>query len=349
MNKKISLIKNIFLAKVRKTPFKLNFAVTYTCNSECKTCNIWKLYKKNSKEKNNELTISEIKKISYALPKTITWISLTGGEPFLREDIVEIIRLLSKNCPSLRLISIPSNGLATQRIVSSVKKIIKIKIPNIFITFSLDGPPEINNKIKGIENAFERTLETYKKVKKITKNKKNFYIGLETNISKFNINFLESFLQDLTHKNNNLIITLAHNSFLYQNENDPKLLPEGSNDKIKKIIKIITKDLNWFYPHQFIQKRYLYKLPLYLKNQKHQVIPCSALGSSIALSATGEITPCFSWKYNLGNIRDYEYDIMRAWKSKKAELARKIIKNNKCPSCWTPCEAYQSIINHMFK
>jgi len=349
MNKKISLIKNIFLARIRKTPFKLNFAVTYLCNSRCKTCNIWKMYKRNSKEKDNELTLYEIKKISYNLPKTITWISLTGGEPFLRKDIIKIIDLLSENCPSLRLISVPSNGLATQTIVSAIKKMTKIKIPNIFITFSLDGPPRVNNKIRGIKNAFERTWETYTKVKKITKHKKNFYIGLETTVSKLNINFLESFLQDLTNKHHNVIITIAHNPFLYQNEKEPKLSPENNTNKIKKIIKIVNKDLNWFYPDQFIKKRYLYKIPLYLKNQKHQVVSCSALNSSVALSATGEITPCFSWKYKLGNIRDYDYNIMGAWKSKKAELARKIIRNNRCPSCWTPCEAYQSIINNILK
>jgi hypothetical protein len=51
MKNEIELIKRIVRAKIEKKPYKINFAVAYRCNSRCKTCGTWEIYKKTHKNK----------------------------------------------------------------------------------------------------------------------------------------------------------------------------------------------------------------------------------------------------------------------------------------------------------
>src|SRR3972149_5385955 len=117
MRKNLRFLKSIFLSKLQKAPYKLNFAITAACNSRCLTCNVGRLFQKNPEIIKNELTTQEMANLFGNLPPTITWLSFSGGEPFLRRDFLEIFSLALKKIPSLSVISIPSNGLNTQKII----------------------------------------------------------------------------------------------------------------------------------------------------------------------------------------------------------------------------------------
>ena len=73
-----------------KKPYKLNFAITMWCQSRCLTCNIWQIKPKD------ELTLDEIRE--FAKKNTsFRWVGLTGGEPFLRSDIVDIAKAFKES------------------------------------------------------------------------------------------------------------------------------------------------------------------------------------------------------------------------------------------------------------
>jgi hypothetical protein len=46
----------------------------------------------------------------------------------------------------------------------------------------------------------------------------------------------------------------------------------------------------------------------------------------------------------LGNIRDTDYRLNPIWHSAESQKVQHEIWNYQCPQCWTPCEAYQSIL-----
>jgi len=50
----------------------------------------------------------------------------------------------------------------------------------------------------------------------------------------------------------------------------------------------------------------------------------------------------------MGNLREYNYDLLKILKSENSVLLNKKIRNGKCPHCWTPCEAYQNILSNLF-
>ena len=113
--------------------------VTYRCNARCTMCN---RYKAPSRPE-EEISVGTIRK----LPK-MYFTNITGGEPFIRTDLREIVRELYKK--SDRIV-ISTNGFFTERIIDLCKE-----FPQIGIRISIEGLEKTNNEIRGLENGFQR-------------------------------------------------------------------------------------------------------------------------------------------------------------------------------------------------
>ena len=124
--------------------------VTYRCNARCNMCG---RYRQPSRPE-EELTIDTFRKLP---PMYFT--NVTGGEPFLREDLPAIIRELEKK--SDRIV-ISTNGYFTDRIIALCRE-----FPNVGIRISLEGIGETNNEIRGLENGFHRGLDTLKQLRQM--------------------------------------------------------------------------------------------------------------------------------------------------------------------------------------
>ena len=124
--------------------------VTYRCNARCSMCN---RYKAPSKP-DEEISIETIKK----LPK-MYFTNITGGEPFIRTDLKDIVRELYKK--SDRIV-ISTNGFFTDRIVDLAKE-----FPQIGIRISIEGLEKTNNEIRGLENGFQRGYGTLRKLREM--------------------------------------------------------------------------------------------------------------------------------------------------------------------------------------
>ncbi|HUS51890.1 MAG TPA: radical SAM protein, partial [Candidatus Bathyarchaeia archaeon] len=154
-----------FLPRVVKhggLPLHLIFYVTSQCNLRCEHCFYWQ----NLNKKDKELSLEEIEKISSSMGPLL-WLSLTGGEPFLRSDLGKIVKIFVKN-NQVRHLSIPTNGYLTERIVSETEKIVSQNPKTTFsISLSCDGPEKIHDLIRGKKGAFKRMVETAKELKSL--------------------------------------------------------------------------------------------------------------------------------------------------------------------------------------
>ena len=121
--------------------------VTYRCNARCTMCN---RYKAPSLPE-EEISIETIKKLP---PMYFT--NITGGEPFIRQDLKEIVRELYKK--SDRIV-ISTNGFFTDRIIDLCKE-----FPNIGIRISIEGLEQTNNDIRGLPDGFNRGYSTLRKL-----------------------------------------------------------------------------------------------------------------------------------------------------------------------------------------
>lgn len=117
---------------------------TYRCNARCQMCNIWQHPTKPEGEFRPE--------ILQKLPAGIQRLNITGGEPLLRDDLLDIVEILDKKTYRLE---ISTNGYLTDRLVTIARK-----FPNITVRVSVEGLPRQNDELRGIKNGFDHALRT---------------------------------------------------------------------------------------------------------------------------------------------------------------------------------------------
>jgi hypothetical protein len=142
-----------------------------------------------------------------------------------------------------------------------------------------------------------------------------------------------------------LHLNIAHDTFYYGSPTISPVDPE----RLSTALRAFTNRrgppgtpvllLEWLYQR---------KVPEYLATGKSP-LPCEALSSSLFIAPNGDLFPCTSYDRLLGNLREIDFALDSLWTNQStASLAREI-KNGECPGCWTPCEAYQTIIASIMK
>ena len=127
----------------------LTVITTYRCNSRCSTCNIWM----HPTRPSDEISLDILEKI----PSGIDNLNITGGEPTIRNDLVEIVDVLY---PKARKLEISSNGMHPRRLEPIIKK-----YPDIKIRFSLEGTDKVSDAIRGEENGFQTKVDGLRRLK----------------------------------------------------------------------------------------------------------------------------------------------------------------------------------------
>lgn len=333
-----ALAKNIAISNVTRVPFpyKLTFAITYRCNYRCKTCNIWQ------RKPQNELTFDELQQF-FRRSNKLSWIHLTGGEIFLRSDLYELTKVMMAELPDLFMLNFPTNGFLTDRIVSTVEKIAALKPPKLFITVSMDGDEELNDEIRGVKGGWKRQIETFKQLNAIP----GVNVALGMTLSTFNADKFEHTFQAakrecpwLTYEQ--FHINIYHTSYYYGNEH-MAMSSEENERLIQEVNTYKTLRGITLHPISYLEHTYLKKVEKYIRTGKTP-IRCHALRSSCFLDPTGNVYPCGMYDRALGNLRDNDYDLARIWRNDDSKKVQQEIWNYQCPQCWTPCEAYQSIM-----
>ncbi len=325
-------------------PYKINFAITYRCQSRCLTCNIWKT------KPSNELELSEIIEFAQKNPY-FKWIGLTGGEPFLRSDITEIVEAFANNSKDLYLVTIPTNSLTDKDFVlRKLENILNLGIPKVVVTLSLDGYRELHDKIRGVPGNFDKVMALAKAFAELKKKYSNFHFEFGYTISKYNLGQLEKTYQAVNNELGNVErtdfhINIGQLSDIYYNNAGEDIMPdrkalaeELSSFISKRPIKLNAMDL--------VEEVFQQKLIDFSLTGKSPM-KSRSLDASLFLDSYGNVYPSIMWGKKLGNIRETGYDLVPIWKGKAAEEARRLISEKAEPEAWTSCEAYQSIIGNV--
>lgn len=340
----INLLK--FLPRIfypKGSPLQFIFFITSKCNLKCRHC----FYAENINKSKNELSIKEIEKISHGMDNLL-WFSLTGGEPFLREDIAQIAEIFYFN-NKFKILTISTNGLLEYSIIRSVSEICKkCKDAHVIIYVSLDGLERTHNMIRGTPDGFEKAIKTIQELKKLKRDFDNFSVATVTTCNVANqkeMKALALFLKDKV-KPDNITINLIRGK--------PRSGPLGAiNLKYYfDFIKVqkegwLTGDLGYFnfFGKTFVQRKELLqkKIISTVFNENKYVIPCRAGNISCVMSETGDIYPCEILNKKIGNIRDTDYNFKKLWYSDRGAEIRKFIKDTKC-YCTYECAITTNIL-----
>ncbi len=334
----LKTIKNLFFSSF---PPYVVFFVTSRCNSRCKMCFYWKQIEESAQK--NELTTEEIKKISKNMPEFYS-LAISGGEPFMRNDLAKICQAFIQN-NKISHLSIPTNGLLTESIIGQTKDICEISPQTrVEIEFSIDGPAKIHDEIRGVKNNFETAMATIKKLAELEKIYPNLKIKINTTFSKDNqnhINELTDFLKDNLQINRTNISIMHGQARVKESENyDITLYEEAVDYLIKK--QIVDKSISWFDILILSIKHQARKLLIRAVKNKKYPLKCWALKKFIVIRETGDVYPCEPLNKPIGNLRENNYSLPGLLNSEKG---RNYIRNFSSKNCY--CTWGCSVLNNI--
>ncbi|MEW6555752.1 MAG: radical SAM protein [Elusimicrobiota bacterium] len=324
---KIRWSKKIFLHN-GVLPEQVTFFVTNRCNMNCQHC----FYRQNLNKANVEFTLDELKRIIPSLGR-FSFLSLTGGEPFLREDLSEIAGLFV-NINKVARISIPTNGFFTEKIFDSTRKILKIAgKTKILVKISIDGIGEKHDNIRAIDGSFNKDIETFTVLKGLKQKYPNFKLGILLTFSKLNQDTLSD---TYTYIKNNLSPDVVGLNFSRRNFTDSSTNDINIADYQKLYFQILNDLLKekkngfGFYEFYSAYKTKISELVTEIVNTKKYPIDCYAGRLSTVIDSSLDVYPCESLDKKLGNLRDYDYNFRSLWFSDAAEKTREYIADGRC-------------------
>ena len=290
-------------------------AVTYRCNSRCRMCDIWKI-----SDHSGELMLKDYEKF----PKNLTDVNISGGEPFLRIELPQIIEIISRRCPKAN-ITISTNAFATELTTKKMEEILKIT-PNVGVVISIDGVGKAHSKIRGIEKGFEKSMETLKRLREI--GVKSLKFGFT--IGDYNFIELKKVYNLAKEKDVELSFTLVHSSDNYFGK-DNKI--SKKKEMVEAIDWLIEKELSLWKPMRWGRAFYAHGMKQFLITGE-RVLPDYSGQLGVFISPKGDIFPCDVSSKKMGNLKEIE----------KIEFEA---KPSECEKSWMMCTARQSIKKHI--
>lgn len=305
-------------------PLNLTVSVTYRCNSRCKTCNVWK-------KKTNEFTEDEFDKTFRSIGCSPYWLTISGGEPFLRKDIVEISRSAYEHFKP-GIINIPTNGILHDTIPEKVEEIVR-NCPDtqIIVNLSVDGIEDDHDNIRNIKGNYEKTMKTFEALRAL--DFPNFSLGIHTVISKYNVNEIPRIYEHLITKEPDSYITEIAEERVELDTIGSGITP-SLEEYTKAIDFLIGKVRQEKYSGvskmtQAFRMEYYDHVKKVLK-EKRQILPCYAGFASAQIAPDGDVWTCCIRADPVGNLRDVDYDFKKVWFSDKACRLRESIKKKEC-------------------
>lgn len=325
--------KKIFVKKNAMPVYLIHF-VTEVCNLRCSHCFDF-FYEEGPKRKPHELRLDEIDRMTRSMGELL-FLLPTGGEPFLRHDLPQIIELYYKNC-HLRNVGMPTNGSLTDRVVAGVEEIL-VRCPELHfgLDISIDGIGSDHDTIRNQKGLFEKCTETYWRLKDVEKRHANFKVCVELTIQKYNQDKLDEmysyFVREL--KTYNILVRIVRGKPRDPLEKDINLgAVEEFTSKLERGLQQGAYHGHAVYPmSDLITARELVgrQIQLNVLRENRFQIPCYAANLMGVIKSNGDVMACELRDDKLGNIRDFDCDFKKLWLSQKARAISKDIIENKC-------------------
>jgi MoaA/NifB/PqqE/SkfB family radical SAM enzyme len=326
-------------------PFSIVVSVSYRCNSKCKTCDVWR-------KPNDDMSVEEWRKIFAKLGRSPFYLTFTGGEPFLRDDLHEMVIAGAELCRP-GVITIPTNGLLTKRILDRVDQICAAAPHSqIGINLSLDGIGEEHDEIRQVPGNWDRAMKTWEGLKSLQGQHKNLLLSVHTVVSKFNTSRIRDIVEGLALLEPDSYITEVAEERVELDTVGWDITP--SPEAYGPIADYLSararatptggRRLARF--TQAFRAQY-YQLAKRVLQEQSQVIPCQAGWASGHIAPNGDIWTCCIRAEPVGNLRQTDYDLRPIWFERVGQMRhlRKSIAAKEC-ACPMANASYANMLLH---
>ena len=284
---------------------------TYRCMHKCRMCHIWK-HPTRPEEEFRPSLLEKLPELSFC--------NLTGGEPFMREDIDDIVTVLKKKA---RRLVISTNGYLTQNIVDLAKK-----HRGIGFRISLEGLSMTNDELRGVPGSFDQGLRSMLELRRLGIRD----IGFAITVSDRNAGDLMELYYLAKAMRIEFATAVVHNSYYFHTSDNVFENTAGIASSFEKLIQDLLrtwKIKNWF-------RAYFNQGLIDTVGGGERPLLCAAGTDTFFLDPWGEIKPCNGmeerfWHESFGNLHDRSF--VDIWSSQKAARIREMVHG--CPKeCW---------------
>jgi MoaA/NifB/PqqE/SkfB family radical SAM enzyme len=288
--------------------------VTSTCNARCKHC----FYPINQRK--NELTLEEMQRLAKTLPP-IRLLLISGGEPFLRRDLPDLMRVYFESCGFLSA-SIPTNGFNAKLIAQTVERICSISPElHLGVAVSIDGFAEFHDAMRAVPGLYGRALDTLQAVVELSRRLPNLTASVNTVFMRDNQREVEAFCEFIYKEYRPTYHALV---LIRGDAYDPKLKEDLDLDLFLRI----SERLDERYPpaearsgwrgvrararREINRRRYEY-IGRQAKGGAFERF-CLAGEREYVMTETGDVYGCELISHRLGNVREanYDFSVIRA-------------------------------------
>jgi len=322
-------------------PFSVVVSVSFRCNSKCRTCDVWR-------KPNDDLSAEEWEQVFAHLGRAPFYMTFTGGEPFLRPDLDDLVISAYRHCRP-EVITIPTNGMLTERVVEKVARICReCRTSSIGINLSLDGVGDEHDDIRGVEGNWQLSLQTWQRLKELQRQHKNLVLTVHTVISRFNAHRFRAIQEGLQFLEPDSYITEVAEERVELDTIGWGITPLPQEyDAIADFLSQQAKQAPAKGIARFTQafRAQYYQLAKRVLHERDQVIPCYAGWASAHIAPNGDLWSCCIRAEQVGNLRQSGYDLMPLWKGQAMAQLRDSIKRKEC-ACPMANANYANMLLH---
>lgn len=327
------------VARLRAAPAplrNLTFSLTYRCNARCVMCNIWE----NPTEVQAEIDLETIRGLAESRwLKDLVSLSLTGGEPLLREDLADVAGEFSRNIPGCYM-SLVTNGLMPSLTLRRVRQILDQTTNEIWMNVSIDSLDDSYNDVRGIPGGEKKVLDTTERLVEMAASEPRLNIGVLYTLMREN--FDQALPVLLYAKRLGVQFTLNvinGGDVFYQQAPDGTLTWYREN---QEKVMALFEDLAAAGYDRPLAKKLMAVFPQYLEEKPHRPVTCFSGFTSAFIGPLGDVYTCVpaSDDYCMGNLRENSFD--EVWTSDRAHEVRERVNRHEC-NCLLTCETTNSL------
>ncbi len=317
-------------------PFKLTWILTERCSLTCGTCRLW------AGTPHDGPPLADVERVLEA-NRHLTWVNPSGGDLVERPDAPALIERLVTRLPDLALLDFPTAGQDERATLSALQPALDSDVPRVLVTVSLDGPDEVHDRVRGRRGAAARARATLRALQRVRR--RGFAAFAGQTLSRLNLPARpdgppERWLPDgVTPREVHL--NLAHHStHYYRNAAGQEPPAESALALVRAVAGARGLSLS---PVDAIERRY-WRLAERFLREGDAGLPCGALRASVFLAADLTVYPCSIFDRPLGRLADVGWSLRRLPELNGARDALGLVETRACPRCWSPCEAFPSLL-----
>ena len=328
------------LARMLRTPQYLILFVSDRCWMRCAHCWFNEAWKERELTR-PPLTFEEYEKLARSI-KRLHFLSLTGGEAFQRDDIVELATMFRKSC-RLGRYQIPTSGYRTARIVEAAERLLLANPDTPFrVDVSLDGVQAVHNGIRRIADGFDRAVATIKALNSLKRRFTHFDVGVITTISRANqatVREISAFVEEI-HPDGEWMVNIARGSGRdpTATEVDPAAYRLAHDLIEARIARGAYKGHGGHWGAKWLSAKNAARRDIIFEiiNGTRPGGGCAAGSLGGVVYSDGSVKVCEMLDTPLGNLRDHDYDLAHIWAGAVAKRMRREIQATGC-QCTQEC------------